>query len=337
MKIVFRTNAGKNIGLGHLNRCLSIASGFTYYYPNLHLNIFFIVNKEGEAFCESYKTISSEKFDDYDISIIKSLDPDIVFFDSYLATNHYLKLMIKNFFLVLLDDNNLYKKINPRVLINGNIYANRKFYPKYHESTLYLLGPEYLPMKREYWTSFSHDQQIIKPLNKDIFITITSGAADFYRILPKFQKYLKNLDLPINYIIGPAFTDDIVEELSKKKKKNECLIHAPESLKEIILSSAIIISAAGSTVYEVLALNKPIIIFTIAENQEDCALLLKNHNVLFLGNQKQIKWEDLESVVSNLYLNLASYHSKIEHLYSNFDGNGVYRICKCILKKFKDY
>ncbi len=100
MKIVFRTNGGENIGLGHIYRCLSLAKAIKNENKRTKkddIEITFISNKESIELIQknNYKFINSDKFNKEDIQTIKNQNPDIIIFDSYLADDEYLKQLKK--------------------------------------------------------------------------------------------------------------------------------------------------------------------------------------------------------------------------------------------------
>ena len=318
MKIIFRTNFGKNIGMGHLYRSLSLAHAIKHLS---HAQILFIINKPTDII-KDFPYILSEKFDNKDIEIIKKQAPDIVIFDSYLATIDYLIQFHDITKLVMFDDNNdIYKKIPAHILINGNLHAKTLKYESLFGDTTFLLGPKYLVMKPEYW---GHNLDL--NISKDV-ISITTGGTDFYNLIPAFMRSLKSLKIKKRIIIGPAFEENEIREIELLKDDNYELIYKPISLKKYIETSKIVITAAGSTIYEILALHKFPVIYIIADNQEKIAKTLETYGILNLGWYRDIDWGNLEIVINKL-LNIQSINEK---LYNLFDGKGALRSAREIL------
>lgn len=318
MKIIFRTNFGKDIGFGHLYRSLSLA-----YATNkiTHAEILFILNEKTELL-RDFSVILSEKFDD-DLNIIDDYNPDVIVFDSYLASKDYLLQLRDKAMLVMFDDNNnIYGEIPSHILINGNIYAKTLKYRSLFGDTKFLLGPKYLVMKPEYWSDIPDRD------TEGEGILITTGGADFHRLMPEFMKALKDLDVRKRVIIGPAFEKEEIKQIEDLKDNGYDLIYKPFSLKKYIQISKIVITAAGSTIYEVLTLHRFPVMYVLADNQKKIAQALERYGIVNLGWYGRINWKGLEGLIKNLL------HSQSidKTVYTLFDGKGALRVAEEILK-----
>lgn len=329
MKIIFRTMAGCNIGSGHLYRCISLAEAIKTLEQNAKIT--FIINEESvnKLKQHNFDFLISEHCDEKDLTLIEHIKPDIIIFDSYLADNKYLQHLAQIAKLAVFDDNdNVYNFSRVSIIINGNIYANTLYYPR-RENIKYLLGPKYLVMKKEYWYM---DKMDLSHVDHDKTIMITTGSTDNNNVMMKFITHLKDADIKLKVIIGHFYTE---EEINKIKDialhKNTELVYKPASLKEHILTSDLVISSAGSTVYEIWLLKKPLIIYTLAENQYKNSRALEEHGVFNLGWFEHIRWDILPTSIANIYNNLTSYTQSIKHLYNMIDGHGAIRVAKFLL------
>ena len=329
MKVLFRTNGGCNIGSGHLCRCITLAKAIKTLEYNT--NIIFIINEEAvnKLTNNCFDILISEHYDEKDITLIESLKPDIIIFDSYLADNKYLENLANIAKLAVFDDNdNIYNFSSVSIIINGNIFANTLYNPR-RENTKYLLGPKYLVMKQEYWHM---DKTDLYQADNYKTIMITTGSTDNNNLMIKFITCKKDLGIKLKVIIGHFYTE---EEINKIKDltfhKNIELVYKPASLKEHILTSDLVITAAGSTVYEILLLKKPLIIFTLADNQYKNSKSLEKYGILNLGWFEDIRWGTLPSSIANVYNNLTSYTQNIKHLYNMIDEQGAFRVAKLLL------
>ncbi len=284
--ILFRTNGGEDSGLGHMMRCLSLAGVLSERCPEE--KIVFRANGEMQALIvkNGHEFQSSEDYDKQDAEAIKKQKPKIVVFDSYLANSEYLRKIKQNTFLVQFDDNNdIYTPVVADVVINGNIHAQTLDYKCENQKTKYLLGPEYLIMREEYQKELRE--------KKGNGIMITTGGSDFLNLMPLFIKSIKDTEYKKKIIIGPAYTEEKIAEIERLTNGYNTfeLIYKPKSLKDHILNSEIIITAAGSTVYEVLRLKKVPLIYTLADNQKKIAKALVEKNVISLGDHKKVDFE----------------------------------------------
>jgi UDP-2,4-diacetamido-2,4,6-trideoxy-beta-L-altropyranose hydrolase len=324
MKTVFRTNGGKNIGLGHIYRCLSLAKAIKN--ENEKVEITFISNKESSEIIKknNYKFIGSNKFDEDDIRQIKKQKPDIIIFDSYLADDEYLNQLKEIAKLIIFDDNNdIYNSEIPDRIINGNIHAKKL---NYSNKEKHFLGPNYLVMREEYW----YDNEKTEKSDQKESLMITTGGADFNRIMIKFIQSLKELKMNKKIIIGPVYGEEYIQQLEKeiKNDKNYELIYKPKSLKKNIESSDYVLTAAGSTIYEILTLNKTPIIYTLADNQKLIAKELENYGVFNIGYYNEIKYSELKKEIEGI---IKEENTKTKELFNLFDGQGAKRIAKEII------
>lgn len=149
-RVIIRTLGGKNIGYGHYFRCLSLAKAIRLIDKSV--DIVFLINEE------LVEVINKTGFNyvvnndlSQDIEIIENKHTNLFIFDSYLASNEYLRRVKEKSKLMLIDDNNdIYDSSIPNIIYNGNIHADNLGY-EYIEGQIRLLGPKYLIMKEEYW------------------------------------------------------------------------------------------------------------------------------------------------------------------------------------------
>lgn len=294
-KIVIRTLGGGRIGYGHYYRCLSLARAINQLQENI--DITFIINKELESLMSNTKfkfSICDNLCEDR--KMIDKLNIDLFIFDSYSGNNHYLKNIKEKSKLMLIDDNNdIYDSLIPDIIYNGNMHVENLRYP-YSEEQLRLLGPEYLIMREEYWNFHSNTEG---DLNKH-GILVTTGGTDSYGVSLKILEEIKYLNENIKVIIGPGYSNEYIKEFEDIKNTNIKLIYKPKNLKEYISSSRIVITAGGSTVYEVLSQRSIPIIFSIADNQDQICKKLKDMGVEYLGKYPNIAYSKLKRLLDQI-------------------------------------
>jgi UDP-2,4-diacetamido-2,4,6-trideoxy-beta-L-altropyranose hydrolase len=261
MKVFIITEGGKDIGFGHITRCLSLYQAF----EERGIKPKFIINGDNDIEC-LLKNINYQIFNWLDernklFTIIK--DADIAIIDSYLADiSLYNKIanLVKT--PVYIDDN---KRLDysKGIVLNGNIHAETLNYPK-NDGLIYLLGTKYTPLRKEFWEV---PEKKIKEKIESIMVTF--GGDDAKNMTPKILTFLNDNypNLIKNVIIGRAFQN--IDDIKKYADKNTNLIYYPdaEKIKEIMLESDIAISACGQTLNELASIGVPTIGVCIAENQ----------------------------------------------------------------------
>ena len=259
MKIFLITESSAKVGFGHLSRCISLYHAF----KEKNIDAFFIIDNE-----EVIKNLIPDVFlnvFNWQENSRKLYDliegADVAIIDSY-SFNESVAQEISNIIKlpVFIDDNN---RINyPRgIVINSSVHAKDTEYPDNPE-IYYLLGAEYAMLRKEYWDS---PQRLPKKEIETVMITM--GINDLRNITPKIINYL-NKELPtlkMNVILGKYFQN--FEEINEFEIKNCRLIFHPnaEEMRNTMLSSDVAITAGGQTSYELVSLNIPTIIITVAD------------------------------------------------------------------------
>ena len=319
-KIIIRIHANEKIGMGHFFRCFNLASVLKQSMPEL--NIIFMVNHYLNNFLQNQQIINSESFDELiDSELIKQQNPSLVILDSYEISDRYLETIKQaTKYLALFDDNNDLHEILPvDILINGNIYAEHLSYEQF-TIPYKLLGPKYMILKRDYQ---------ITPLNFDFKnkegILITSGAADPYKMLIFLYQAVRELPIKKTIIVGPLALEEERNYFRAIYDNNVSIIESPSTLIDYIDQSALVITAAGSTIYEVLARRTPLIIFQYAENQKNNAIYLEQYGVMDLGWFSKLDANKLAEIIIKSYKN-QDYIKKLTPLFDLIDGKGAERI-----------
>jgi spore coat polysaccharide biosynthesis predicted glycosyltransferase SpsG len=324
-KVIIRTLGGKAIGYGHYYRCLSLAKAIQLIEKDI--DIIFLVNQELENLISKtkFKFMISNDLDE-DNKKIYRLYGNLFIFDSYLGNNEYLKEIKKRFKLMLIDDNNdIYDSSIPDIIYNGNIYSQKLNYNDY-QGQLKLLGSKYLIMKEEYWNISSTEHTDRKG------ILVTTGGTDEYEISLKIIDEIKDLNSKIKVIIGPGYKENYIKKIKNLNKENMELIYKPDSLKDYIASSEIIITAGGSTVYEILSQRRIPIIFSMADNQDLICRELNLMGVEFLGKYPKIEYNRLKQIIYKLQLKRSKLSGNIFNMINN---RGAILVAKEIIRYIK--
>lgn len=326
MKVFIITEGGKDIGFGHITRCLSLYQAF----EERGIKPKFIINGNNDI---EYllKKVNYQIFNwlgerNKLLAILK--DADIAIIDSYLAdisVYNILSDLVK--LSVYIDDNKRLDYPNG-IVLNGNIHAEKLNYPK-RDGITYFLGTKYTPLRKEFWEV---PENKIKEKIESIMVTF--GGDDAKNITPKILKLLsKNYsNLKKTIIIGNAFKN--IDEIKKESDKNTNLIYYPdaEKMKETMLKSDIAISACGQTLNELARVGVPTIGVCIAENQLESVKEWKR-----LGFLKYAGWNKENDFIKKIknslkYLEDIKVREGKSAIGREFvDGKGSFRIIKILL------
>ncbi len=305
MNFIIFTEGGRNMGFGHITRCIGL-------YEGLKMKKFegeILVNGD-ESVDFILKKINYKKINWLNTpQILKRIRKNsIVIVDSYLAPISFYNeiLKIKSILPIFIDD---YKRLvyPGGIVVNPTIYGDKLKY-KVKKNIIYLLGKNYIILRKEFWKNYK------KKLNKNGIKTVllTFGGIkwkDDFRnnLLNYLSKYLN-------------FTIISFENFSVKK-----IINA-------MLKSDICISGGGQTTYELTRIGIPIIGVCFSESQILNLKFGEKYGYLkFAGwyNEKNI-CEKVLNLIKNLQDEELIKMSKIGK--KIIDGKGVKRIIKKIWK-----
>jgi len=330
MRVYILTEGGKNIGFGHITRCTALYQAFEEkgVIPE------FIVNGD-ESVVDLLKNLNysvfnwiEKKKELFDLVMYA----DVAVIDSYLADVPFyeaLSSIVKR--TVYIDDN---KRLNypEGIVVNGSIYAEELQYPQ-KDGITYLLGLKYFPLRKEFWNVPG------KKIKENIeSVMITFGGDDMRNMTPKVLKFLNDNfpGLIKNVVIGKGFHN--IEEIEKLKNDRTNLIYYPnaEYMKNIMLESDIVISAAGQTLYELARVGTPTIAIAVAENQLSNVEGWEGTNYI-----EYIGWWESSTLFENITKALKKYLSEVEKKSyclkrrNLVDGQGARRIVDWILNRIQ--
>lgn len=329
VKILIITEGDRTVGLGHITRCLAIIEAFRM--KDLHPIMVIRGDENSAGLIKNDKIAFFDWIKNKDRIYRLAENNDIVIVDSYLAgVDFYHKLSRLVKLVVYIDDND--RISYPKgIIINGNFnIKNLKFSRK--NDCLYLLGPNYIPLRKEFWSVTK------KKINKKVkTCMVTFGGGDKTNMTPMVLDLLKKnyptLDKKV--VIGPGF--NTISEITKYQDDKTVLIFHPNAkkVKEIMLEADIAISASGQTVYELIRIGVPTIAIGIASNQlNNINFLSKNNLIEYAGYWNDAHLPKKMTEILSRFMNQNERRKKNSLTKYLIDGLGPQRIVRSILKHY---
>lgn len=303
-KIFIRADATKNIGTGHVMRCLALAQEWK--------------EKNGKAvflsYCETDSLIERIKSNGIDfvpldkqcltsnsveqtLEILDRLNPQPSTSDNWVAIDGYhfdadyqKRLKKARFRLLWIDDYGHATHYYADIVLNQNISANTSMYNNREQYTRLLLGTEYSLLRREFWLWEGWKRKIPKIAQK---VLVTLGGADPENVTLKVIKALKNIELPnleAKILLGPSnpHYKEIEFEIQNSKFEID-LIRDTNNMPQLMSWADIAVSASGSTCLELAFMGLPSILIVLSHDQEAIARELAVRGVCInLGNYKEV-------------------------------------------------
>lgn len=279
MDLAIRADGGPEIGFGHLVRTRAIAdealsrgSNVTYL-TRTPANV--------ETVCPTtIDTVSLPESKERDAARqwVDHHNPDIVLIDSYEADTDYQSTLRESAetTATILDDTRYV--ICADYLINGNIYGPELNYEWCGEEPAWCLGLEYLPIRRPIRHAAEESTSFRETPDRAV---VTMGGSDIGGTTPAVCQAFDGVGVTIDVIIGPGFENHgEIEHAIAETDAEFNRFEDPTDFAGLIARADFAVSAAGSTVYELLAVGTPTIAIPQAANQEPIARALADRDAI---------------------------------------------------------
>jgi len=276
-KIYFRVDGNSTIGAGHIVRCVSIAQEAEAQGSKA---VFVSSNEESAKILRKYNfeplLIGGDlkNFDRLDAQkLADAMNGNTsVLVDSYGVTDEFFDACVDlGLKVAYIDDMYTFEtgslsdpvRRNVRVLINYGFGFTEEDYEKVYEGTdtKLLIGPKYAPVRKVFREKAGQYRVRGKVEN----VLITTGSTNPNKSLEKMAQGCRDAlsYAHISVVVGPnaSFDNSLVSKL------NLHLVKDVTDLSDHMLGSDLVISAAGTTLYELYTLGVPTIAVPIVENQ----------------------------------------------------------------------
>jgi UDP-2,4-diacetamido-2,4,6-trideoxy-beta-L-altropyranose hydrolase len=331
--IVFRTEGGPKIGLGHIRRSMTLAKELEQHGAT----VLFVLPEDavsldilgGEGF--SAITVAAEK--DLELSetlkCMESASAHCAVIDAYNVLD--FSVMAGGAYTVVIDD--LAERSLPvNLIINGGVEAGSLSY-RASEHTQLLLGPTYSLLRKEFSAEpvRQHKARVDR-------ILITLGGLDNTALSADIVSWIRETlpDSRVDLVIGAFFnrtTRDKIRDLAKE----DPAIHThenPPHMRELMLACDVAVTGGGQTTYELAATGTPGLAVRIADNQtSNLRGISANGAIRWIGDAKDTNLkEKLVSALRELAGNRAARGDMSRAGRRLVDGAGTERVARAILQ-----
>jgi spore coat polysaccharide biosynthesis predicted glycosyltransferase SpsG len=336
--------------MGHVMRCLSIAEAA---YEGKNIKPVFITadNEGGKLISEKgfknvvlgtdYKDMESE------VTILSKIlkKDDIILVDSYKVTVEYYIELGKLCKTACLED--MGEPYPVDILINYNIYGTklRANYVYNHDENNHdknnhddkifpkkvFLGLEYMPLRSAFRSNLEYD---IKDKVADVMVT-TGGSDPLYAAGSILEKIVEIKGITIHMVSGPFNKNADRLKLEYGNRDNVVIYENLKDMKALMKKCDVVITATGSTIYELSALGVPMICFYFAENQRQGAEEIENLTDIVNAGCFATDANGVSNKTYNTLLRCIDdyeYRKTIHEQEKNLvDGNGALRIVEGLI------
>lgn len=268
--IVIRADANREIGSGHVMRCLSIADalrreGQQVCFLTADESAAGLLRARGQMFRvlhTDYRRMEGEleKLE----ALLAQEQGDFFLADSYFVTPEYFRRVGQRLPVGYLDDK-CRLDLPVDLLINYNIFAEAPLYEGACAAEL-LLGPKYAPLRAEFAGGAWQVRE------RALRVLVTTGGGDRYGLAG--QILLRSLALQetaaLEYCVVSGAYNVHLEELKSLERQypNVKIYSNVSNMRDLMEDSDIAVTAGGSTMYELCAVGVPMVCFSFVDNQE---------------------------------------------------------------------
>jgi len=316
--ILVLTEAGSDVGYGHLSRCLAVAQNLPHASE--------VLVHSDPGFSEENVKVFPWRTDISGITnYINARDVDALLIDSYLAdTSVYKAFMGAVGYVAVLDD---YDRITYPVdlVINPSI-AGPQYLTQVSEV---VAGSDWVILRREI---LEHEK---KRMHSDLkHVVLSFGGVDKSRLFERLLPLLLALDFDVSVVAGSDDKAREIEALFVNSRLHNYGRLEAENLADLFVSADLVISAGGQTLNELAYLGVPFLAIESGADQFWNIAAYVSHNVT--PEHLKAGDPDLEQKLLDILTTLK--HSVVRRAIAGrgvglIDGGGAARIAEIISLK----
>jgi spore coat polysaccharide biosynthesis predicted glycosyltransferase SpsG len=314
-----------------MSRCLALAEEFVKHdfsvslLGNFH-EVSWMKNRIVEMGLQTFSCDRAELSQ----SQIKAISPDLIILDSYEFETNLISLVQSEYrTLILLDDHS--PIVNADIFLNQNLGAETISFDLLKGSaSKVLLGARYALIRDSLIEA--RDLYEIKTPTSPV-VTCFLGGSDYNKRILGVAEFVTKLPL------GPKF-NFLTDESNHIEIKRimgehdlEIMTLGPQ-LDSVLLKSDLVVSAAGSSVLELMSLGIPTAYLTVADNQVPNVEAITSNNVgliLTRSSDSQIDPKSLDDFTNYLY-DSSKRRNLHSHMRDLVDGKGKMRIVESVME-----
>ena len=338
MKVLFRADASRDIGIGHVMRCFALAQALR---QRKHHIIFLMLDStpvlEERLIQENIdvKYLAANAGSSKDIKTVitlsNQLNVDWVVVDGYqFNTNYQRSLKQTGLKVLFFDDYGHGSHYYADLILNQNLNADIGIYARRERYTKLLLGCSYSLLRQEFleWENW---QRKIPSIARKVLVTL--GGADPDNVTLKVLKALQLIqvhELQVLVVIGsnnPHY--ERLQKIAQQMTNSIRLIRNANNMPELMAWADVAIAAGGSTNWELAFMGLPTIVLVIANNQQEIVKELERKGVVVnLGWHTNQTVKSISKTICSLLDTSHQRQSMSQTARKLIDGKGGQRVIK---------
>lgn len=322
-RIVFRADGYKELGMGHIYHCLTLAYNLTGH------EVMFVTKDqytEGiNKIKSSYMPYALINNDNDFFEFLKEWNADIVINDCLDTDKEYiekLKTFVNKVITIEdLGDGAEYTDAVINALYNKEIKTHKQY-----------IGEKYICLRDEFLINTP------KEFSKDITnVLVMFGGTDPSNLTKKIYNVAIKLnevypDITFNFITGSGYSSD-EHDIYTREEKNIYVLNDVKSVCDYMKNADLAFTSQGRTVFELASMGVPSIVLAQNEREQLHTFAQMQNGFLNLGLGKEISEETIESTFKWL-VETEQIRFEMRHLMLGHDlKKGIKRVIDIILEE----
>ncbi len=330
--VVFITEGGPDVGLGHVSRCAALARAAVADGARVS----FLVNEDARA-ASVLRGVPADVVSvpwpvnrEIALRTVQARLPDVVVVDSYAASPDFLASLRRLAPVVAVDDL-AGRPLPVDVVVNGGAGAEKLSYERAPD-TVFLLGPRYALLDARYAeaphrAATDHVGRVLICLGGGRHVEVILAA------LGAVDRALT--DCVVDVAVGPFVVGAPDLDAAARTARHRVRIrHARFGLRALMLTADVAISGAGVTLHELAATATPTVAVCMADNQRPNFVAFEEAGAALAGGVAgdAALGAAIESVLGRLAADGALRASLGARGRELVDGQGAMRVARAILR-----
>jgi len=353
-KIVFRVDASKEIGTGHLMRCTTLANeimktgaeviflsrNIPQSYVSLldefgitYINLTSFTNEviQGRSPYDKWLGTSQSADSCECISILNKFECDLLVVDHYSLDAYWEGRMRPFTKKIMVIDDLADRPHNCNFLLDQNYYIdmNSRYKEKVSIDCSLLLGPKFALLRGE----FGKMHNYISPRTSVKNILVSLGGVDVNNFTAVVLQAIAVFDVEkfnVDVVIGAEHP--MPEAIFSMANQNGFNVHIQTGkMAQLMAQADLAIGAGGATTWERCCLGLPSLVVSLADNQIQIARDIHSYGaVIYIGPEDIVSVEVIFKEISALIDNPPKVLQMSNAAYALVDGMGVTRVLEKI-------
>ena len=341
MTFLFRVEAGAGMGLGHLNRSLSLAAALKRCGVESRFALNLLGENKDRVDCRGFAfdkvTVSPWSREDsaFTSGLARQCEASAVVVDSRNAPGHYLQRLVEAGHFVVCRDDLGARPFPCQMVLNGNADAEQLPYDLSSKQTRFLLGPRFAVLPPEFWDM---PKRKVSETVRNLLIVL--GGTDDNNLMPSLIELCDDLpgDSTMAVVIGPFFRNrEKVLQAAHLARKPVTCVESPATLCDLMSRADLAISGGGQALYELACAGCPAVVLEVAPDQAGQMRALEAEGLIRVAGKTGEP--GLLTGVREELLDLMSSFSRRSEMaekgQQRMDGKGAHRVAQYFIEEME--